>query len=116
MGKTLDGGQRSISTDGPYLSTVVGQWLALATQGYPATRLRRNSRLPGKLNWTAHPSLGAHPFLGGSYLWLHKGPPKAHFTPARGLRGLAETYSLLSPHGLPLPFPIWTPMVYGCLL
>ena len=76
--------------------------------GYSALRLRR---LLGKLNWASRPALGAHPFLSGSYLWLHKGPQKAHFTPARVLRGLAEALAIsLFPWMAkppPPPKPLW---------
>ena len=72
MGKLLNGEQRTIANSGTYLASVVAQWLALATMGYCAARLRR---LLGKLTWANRPTLGAHPFLGGAYLWLHKGPP-----------------------------------------
>ena len=87
MGKCLDGSMRTIANQGSYLASIVVQWLLLSTQGYSATRLRR---LLGKLNWAVRPSIGAHPFLAGAYLWLHKGPRASHFTPARVLRGLAE--------------------------
>ena len=108
MGKDLDGSRCTISNSGSYAASMVVQWLLLATSGCSATRLRR---LLGKLNWAVRPTLGAHPFLSGAYLWLHRGPRFSHYTPARVLRGLAEALALsLYPwaaHPPAPPGPLW---------